>query len=319
MEVRRFYAYHVGVNEGGSMAEIEVNGVRVAYEQHGNADDPTIVLIQGLSMPLNAWPPAFLERFLDAGFSVITLDNRDIGASQLFRFAGVPNLLWQRVKFSLGLPINAPYTLDDMADDVAGLIAALGIGQAHIVGVSMGGMIGQLIALRHPQRCLSLTSIMSTTGNRRLPKPDREIITQLLSRPASNDTDARIAHSMKTWRLISSKDFGVDYEHVENRLREMHARGVTRGGVVRQMLAIGLAPNRVKRLRQLSVPTLVIHGDADRLVPVACGVDTANAIPNARLEIIEGMGHDLPPGLIDHITGLIIEHAQTHDEASAAA
>ncbi|MEL7024193.1 MAG: alpha/beta hydrolase [Pseudomonadota bacterium] len=301
------------------MAEIEVGGVRIAYERHGDADRPIIFLIQGLSMPLNAWPPAFIERLLEAGFGVVTMDNRDIGKSQLFRSAGVPNLVWQRFKASLGLPVRMPYTLDDMAGDVSGLIGALGIGQAHIVGVSMGGMIAQSLAIQHPQRCLSLTSIMSTTGNRRLPKPDAELIRQLLSRPASSDVDSRIEHSMKTWAMISSDGFGVDLNHVRQRLKDMYARGVTRGGVTRQMLAIGMAKSRVRKLREVKVPTLVIHGNKDRLVPVAGGVDTANAIPDAQLEIIEGMGHDLPPDLIDRITGLIIEHARRNDVTQAAA
>ena len=295
------------------MAELTINGVRIAYERHGEVGQPTIVLIQGLSMPLNAWPPAFLERLIDAGFGVVTLDNRDIGLSQTFAAAGVPNLVWAQFKSRIGLPVRPPYRLEDMADDVAGLIAGLGLGQAHVVGISMGGMIAQLLAIRHPERCLSLTSMHSTTGNRRLPRPDPEIVRQLIRRPAGNSVEARIAHSMKTWRLISSADFGVDLDVVEQRLRDMYARGVTRGGVSRQMMAIGTADNRVRALRKVSLPTLVIHGDADRLVPVACGVDTANAIPDARLEIIEGLGHDLPPLAIDRLTGLIIEHARAVD------
>lgn len=301
------------------LAETEVNGVRIAFEQFGDPSDPTFILLQGLSMPLNAWPPAFIDRLVEAGFHVVTPENRDIGKSQLFRSAGVPNLVWERLKLSFGLKVRAPYTLPDMAGDVAGLIAQLGIGKAHIAGVSMGGMIAQLLAIRYPQRCLSLTSIMSTTANPRLPKPDTEMVRQLLSRPKASDPEARIAHSMKTWSMISSKGYGVDLKHVEQRLRNMYARGVTRGGVMRQMLAIGLAKSRVAELRKLTVPTLVIHGDKDRLVPVAAGVDTAEAVPGAKLEIIEGMGHDLPPLLIDRITGLLIDHARENDTSAVAA
>ncbi|MEO0575916.1 MAG: alpha/beta hydrolase [Pseudomonadota bacterium] len=301
------------------MPEMIANGVRIAYEQYGDGDRDTIVLIQGLSMPLNGWPPAFIERLTDAGHPVLVMDNRDIGKSQLFDSAGTPNVLWQLVKSKLGMRLNRAYSLRDMADDVSALMAQLKISSAHIAGVSMGGMIAQLVAIRHPHRVASLTSIMSTTGNKRLPQASKEIAQQLISRPLTNDVDARIAHSMKMWHLISSKGHGVDLDLVENRLREMYARGVTRGGVLRQMMAIASEKNRVGELRQLKVPALVIHGSEDRLVPPAGGVDTAEAIPNARLEIIEGMGHDLPPGLIDTITDMLLTHIAQTTSARAAA
>lgn len=301
------------------MPETTANGIRIAYEQYGDGDGEPIVLIQGLSMPLNGWPPAFVQRLTDAGHPVLVMDNRDIGKSQLFDGAGTPNVMWQLVKSKLGLRLNAAYSLRDMADDVSALMAKLHISSAHVVGVSMGGMIAQLVAIRHPHRVASLTSIMSTTGNRRLPQASPEIAKQLISRPSSSDADARIAHSMKMWHMISSKGHGVDLQLVEQRLRDMYARGVTRGGVLRQMLAIASEKNRVPELRQLKVPALVIHGSRDPLVPPAGGVDTAEAIPNARLEIIEDMGHDLPPGLHDTITGMLLSHIEQTRTARAAA
>ncbi|MEL6868847.1 MAG: alpha/beta hydrolase [Pseudomonadota bacterium] len=301
------------------MPHITANGIRIAYEQYGDGDLQPIVLIQGLSMPLNGWPPAFIARLTDAGHPVLVMDNRDIGESQLFDGAGTPSMLWQLIKSRVGLSLSNPYSLGDMADDVASLMAAVGIPAAHVAGVSMGGMIAQLVAIKYPHRVLSLTSIMSTTGNKRLPQADPELARLLLSRPASNDVDARIAHSMKMWHMMSSNGHGVDLELVERRLRDMYARGVTRGGVMRQMLAIGAEKNRVPKLKELTMPALVIHGSDDRLVPPAGGVDTAEAIPNARLEIIEGMGHDLPPGLIDTITGMLLEHVRDASTSAAAA
>lgn len=296
-----------------------VNNVEIAYEFHGPADGPVIAMVQGLSMPLNAWPPAMIERLTAAGYRILTFDNRDIGESQTFDRHGVPNLAWAWFKSQLRLPINPPYTLHDMAADVAALLARLDIRRAHILGVSMGGMIAQRMAIDHPARCASLTSIMSTTGNRRLPKARGDVIKHMLTRPASDNIEDRIRHSLATWRLISSPGFEVDFDYLEQRTRSIYARGVTRGGVTRQMLAIAHAKNRVRELRQLDLPTLVIHGKEDPLVPVSGGVDTANAIPGARLEIIEGMGHDLPLALMDRLTGLIVAHVRDAEQTSAAA
>lgn len=301
------------------MPEARVNDIRIAYERHGPEDATPLVLVQGLSMPLNAWPPALIERLVESGFHVVTLDNRDIGKSELFREFGVPNVPWQVVRMRLGLPVRSAYRLHDMAADVVGLMDTLGIQSAHVAGVSMGGMISQELAMRHADRVRSLTSIMSTTGNPRLPRPDREIFRIMVTRPRTEDVDARIAHSMKLWRLISSPGFAVDFEYVEQRLRNMYARGVTRGGVIRQMLAIAASGNRKPRLNAVELPSLVIHGREDRLVPVEAGIDTAKAIPGARLEIIEGMGHDLPVGVLDRLAGLISEHAHAAEGRSAAA
>ena len=259
------------------MPEASVNDIRIAYEQHGPEDATPLVLVQGLSMPLNAWPPALLDRLVNEGFHVVTLDNRDIGKSESFQEFGVPNVPWQIVRMRLGLSVRSAYRLHDMARDIVGLMDTLGIDSAHVAGVSMGGMISQELAMGHSGRVRSLTSIMSTTGNPRLPRPDREIFRLMMSRPKTEDVDARIAHSMKLWRLISSPGFEVDFDYVEQRLRNMYERGVE------------------------------------------AGIDTAEAIPGARLEIIDGMGHDLPPGVLDRLAGLISEHARSAERQSAAA
>ena len=200
------------------MPEASVNDIRIAYEQHGPEDATPLVLVQGLSMPLNAWPPALLDRLVNEGFHVVTLDNRDIGKSESFQEFGVPNVPWQIVRMRLGLSVRSAYRLHDMARDIVGLMDTLGIDSAHVAGVSMGGMISQELAMGHSGRVRSLTSIMSTTGNPRLPRPDREIFRLMMSRPKTEDVDARIAHSMKLWRLISSPGFEVDFDYVEQRL-----------------------------------------------------------------------------------------------------
>ncbi len=301
------------------MPVARVNDIRIAYERHGPEDATPLILVQGLSMPLNAWPPVFIERLVEAGFHVVTLDNRDIGESELFRDFGVPNVPWQILRMRLGMSVRTAYRLSDMADDIVGLMDALHIGSAHIAGVSMGGMISQELAMGHADRLRSLTSIMSTTGNPRLPQADSEIVRLMVTRPKTENTDKRIEHAMKLWRLISSPGFDVDYDYVEQRLRNMYARGVTRGGVVRQMLAIAASGNRAPRLKTVETPTLVVHGREDRLVPMEGGVDTAKSIPGARLELIEGMGHDLPLGVLEILSELITDHARAAEREREAA
>lgn len=305
--------------EERSVPEKVVNDIRLAYELHGPENGTPLVLIQGLSMPLNAWPPAFVERLTDAGHRVLVFDNRDIGKSQTFDAHGTPNLVWAALRQRLHLPVRAPYSLDDMAADTSGLMARVGMESAHVLGVSMGGMIAQLLAIHHPQRVRSLTSVMSTTGNPRLPSPERHVVRQLITRPKTDDLESRIAYSLGMWRTISSPGVEYDMEYVEQRMRAMYERGMTRGGVARQMIAIATAPNRVPLLRKLKTPTLVIHGKDDPLVPLAAGADTAGAIPDARFEVIEGLGHDLPPAFFDRITGLVIDHISTaHGDSQAA-
>ncbi|MEO0346505.1 MAG: alpha/beta hydrolase [Pseudomonadota bacterium] len=301
------------------MPVARVNDIRIAYERHGPEDATPLILVQGLSMPLNAWPPVLIERLVSAGFHLVTLDNRDIGESELFKDFGVPNVPWQILKMRLGMSVRSAYRLNDMADDVVGLMDELDIDTAHVAGVSMGGMISQELALGHANRLRSLTSIMSTTGNPRLPQADSEIVRLMITRPKTENTDRRIEHAMKLWRLISSPGFDVDFDYVEQRLRNMYARGVTRGGVVRQMLAIAASGNRAPKLKAVETPSLIIHGRDDRLVPLECGIDTAKSIPGAQLEIIDGMGHDLPLGVLERLSGLITDHAQAAERERKAA
>jgi pimeloyl-ACP methyl ester carboxylesterase len=294
------------------------NGIDIAYEEHGDAGNPVLLLVQGLGMPLAAWPPAMIEGLVAEGFRVVTFDNRDIGRSQLMKEMKVPNMLWQTLRRKVGMKVKAPYQLSDMMRDVTGLLDALNIDAAHIVGVSMGGMISQLLAMHEPQRVKSLTLIMSSTSKRKLPGPGKAVTRHVMRGPKAPTDQARLAYHWKLWRLIGSPGYRLSDEELRGFLNRVFERGMTAAGTARQTLAIFAAPSRVTDLNKLAVPTLVIHGDSDPLIPVECGKDIANAIPGARIEIIEGMGHDLPVALNDRLNRLITRHAKASELMAAA-
>lgn len=292
------------------------NGIEIAYEDRGPSDAPAILLVMGLGGQLTLWPDEFVDALVAHGFRVIRYDNRDVGLSTRFDAAGVPNLKWMFVKAALKLPVRSAYTLADMAADGMALLDHLGIDRAHIVGASMGGMIAQHIAARYPDRVLSLTSIMSTTGNPRLPRAQKEAMRVLANRPMGGDAEAMIAYSVNAARVIGSPGYPAEEERLQRRVRGDYARGWYPQGVARQMAAIVADGDRRSMLKAITAPTLVIHGEADPLVPIAGGRDTAAHIAGARLLTIPGMGHDLPLALVDTLTGAIAEHAK--DGAVAA-
>lgn len=298
------------------MPDCSVNGIRLAYERHGPSDAPVICMVQGLGMTLAAWPPVLIEGLVSAGYGVLTLDNRDIGQSQLMSGMGVPNFITAGLKYRLHLRVKAPYRLLDMMKDTAGLLRSLAIPRAHVVGVSMGGMISQLLAIHEPELVASLTSIMSTTGNRRLPGPEPEVARHIMSRPKSRSREDRLAFNLKTWKLIGSRAYPRSQEEMTQFVLRNLDRGVTASGIARQTLAILASPSRVADLKKLGVPSLVIHGEEDRLVRVECGRDTAQAIPNAKSHFIPGMGHDLPPQLMDQFVGLISDHVAAAERSA---
>jgi pimeloyl-ACP methyl ester carboxylesterase len=256
-----------------------------------------------------AWPEEFCAGLAARGFRVIRFDNRDIGLSQKMDGAMVPNVIKIAAFSRLNLPIKVPYRLGDMALDAIGLLDALEIEAAHIVGASMGGMIAQLMAGHFPLRVLSLTSIMSTSGRKSLPGIERKVALHMLRRPVSADTQDLLAYSMRTWRLIGSPA----YQPTDAALREKISLSLKRSfypaGSRRQMAAIMASGDRVAVLKKITAPTLVIHGKADPLVPVAGGIDTAHLVRGAKLELIDGMGHDLPQPLLAHFVDLISTHA----------
>ena len=290
--------------------QIRANNIQIKVEDSApNApDQPVVLLIMGLGMQLIAWPPGFVRGLINAGFRVVRFDNRDIGLSEKFGTMGSPNLLWSGLKYKLGLPIKAPYRLHDMALDALGVLDALGITKAHIVGVSMGGMVAQRVALHAPQRTLSLTSIMSSSGARGLPQATSAVTRQMLSRPAGKGKQAAIDHSVKLFQAIGSPGFPMDEAFLRERVTASYERSFNPDGLVRQMVAIAADSTRAADLAKVSVPTLVLHGRADPLVPFACGQDTAKRIPGARLVGIDGMGHDLPPGVVEHLLTHLVPH-----------
>lgn len=287
------------------------NGIRITYEDKGPRDAPVILLVMGLGGQLTLWPDEFVDALNAHGFRTIRYDNRDVGLSTRFDAAGVPNLKWMFVKAAIGLPVRPAYTLADMAADGMALLDHLGIARAHIVGASMGGMISQHIAARYPDRVLSLTSIMSTTGNRRLPRANKEAMQVLANRPMSGDKEDMIAYSVRAARVIGSPGYPATEERLQRRVRADFDRGWYPQGVARQMAAIVADGDRRTMLKDIKAPTLVIHGEADPLVPIAGGRDTAENIAGARLLTIPGMGHDLPLALVDTLADAIAEHVKT--------
>ena len=292
------------------MPKVRANSIDIEHEAFGATSDPTILLIMGLGMQLIAWPEPFCRDLASRGYRVIRYDNRDTGFSTKFEGKKAPSMLSMFLRNALRLPFRVPYTLKDMADDAVGLLDAIGAETAHVVGASMGGMIAQNLAATYPERVRSVTSIMSTSGHRSLPGADPLVTRHLFhARPTANDREAVIAHNMRTIELIGSPAYPLD----EEKLREMASMGYDRcyypQGFTRHVAAIIQDGDRRGRLRTIKAPTLVIHGREDILVPLAGGVDTAEHVPGARLEIIDGMGHNLPIELWPKFIDLIVEHA----------
>ena len=279
------------------------NGIEVAYDEIGDPAGEPILLVMGLAAQLIHWDEGFCRLLADRGYRVIRFDNRDIGHSQKIEDAPVPG----NAAMLLGLGRPA-YRLRDLAADAAGLLDDLEIERAHVVGASMGGMIAQAVAIGHPERVLSLTSIMSSTGNRRLGRPAWRAFGTLLAKPP-RDRDGYVEQAVKTFKVIGSPGYPMDEERFRALVGATYDRGYYPPGVARQLHAITVSGNRTRRLRELQVPALVIHGDSDLLVRPAAGRATARAIPGARLLMIEGMGHDLPPALWPQLTGAIAEAA----------
>ena len=286
--------------------------IEVLDSAPGDASRPVVLLIMGLGMQLIAWPPAMVQGLADAGFRVVRFDNRDAGLSQHFDVLGVPNLLWQGLKYRLGLHIKPPYSLTEMALDSVGVLDALQIDKAHIVGVSMGGMIAQRIALLAPARVLSLTSVMSSSGARGLPAASAEVTKALLSRPANKGKQAAIDHSVKLFQAIGSHGSTPGFEMLDADLRQRVTEATERSyrpqGIARQMVSTVADAARAKALSGITAPTLVVHGKADPLVPFACGEDTARRIPGATLVGVDEMGHDLPQGVVARLLEVMIPH-----------
>lgn len=293
------------------MPIIETNGIQLAYDEQGDPQGEPILLIAGLGLQLISWPDAFCKGLTDQGFRVIRFDNRDSGLSSKMDHFGKPNLHLAFFKTLFHMPLFSGYTLYDMARDAIGLLDALGVEKAHIVGASMGGMIAQIIAARYPHRVLTLTSVMSTSGRPGLPGPSMAANNALFSRPENpRDMNSVIDHFVHLFRVIGSPAYPTPEALLRQRVAQSVRRNVCTRGTARQVMAVASSGDLVAQLRTIRLPALVIHGTADPLVPVACGRDTAHLIPGAILQEVEGMGHDFPPALDAILSGMIAAHCR---------
>lgn len=289
------------------MPQIDANGLRLHYELSGPADGPPVLLIMGLGGQLITWPEPFCEALATAGYRLIRFDNRDAGLSTRLTALGKPDLLKAGIASTLRRPVRAPYQLDDMAADALALLDGLGVASAHVVGISMGGMIAQLMALRQRERVRSLSLLMTHSGDPWLPGPRWPIRWRMVRRPGLRERDEIIRHSMYTQRLIGSPAFRPDAETLYAQIARQYDRGHHPAGVARQTAAILAAPDRSAALRELRLPTLILHGKQDPLIPVAAARQLKRLMPHARLELFEGMGHDLPGALLAPLAARMTE------------
>lgn len=293
------------------MASVQANGITIEYEQQGSGEP--LLLVMGLGGQLTDWPQAFVDLLADQGFRVIRLDNRDSGLSS--EFTGPPPTNWQIAKSVLfRRPMKSEYLLSDMAADAVGLLDALGIDSANVVGVSMGGMIVQTMAIEHPDRVRSMTSIMSTTGNRKVGQPTMRLVRKFARRKPPTLATA-IDDAVETFREISGPGFD------EHEFREMASQSIARSfrpvGTGRQTAAIMASGDRTEQLARLDLPTLVVHGLVDPLVRPSGGIATADAVPGSRLLMFNDMGHDLPVARWAEMVEAIVANAARARSASA--
>ena len=278
--------------------QLSANGITLEVEDHGPTSGEPLLLIMGLGMQLVAWPDGFVKQLVAKGFRVIRFDNRDAGLSQSFDEQGVPNIALASMQYLFRMRVKAPYSMTDMARDAVGVLDALNIRQAHVCGASMGGMIAQHLGIAHAERVKSLTLIMTTSGARALPQPTMKVRQALLSRPSDpKNLDSIAEHYFKLYRLIGSPGFPAPEAELRERIGVSVRRSNRPRGVARQLVAIAADSGRAAQLGQIKLPTHIIHGEADPLVPVAAAHDLKQRIAGATMDLIAGMGHDLPEAL----------------------
>ena len=285
------------------------NGVKIHFQDEGGTDNPVVILIMGLGAQMTVWPDSFYFGLVNKGFRVIRFDNRDIGLSSHLDHLGSPNLftVWLRKQIRVGKP--STYTLDDMAQDVIELMAKLNIKRAHIVGASMGGMIGQIIAAKYKKRTLSLTSIMSSVSNLPLSTRNMKLIYELSKHhPKSASYDEFVNYTVKLNQLVASPYYPQSEQVLYSQAQEFVSRAINPNGVKRQFAAIAASSNRKNLLNKIKVPTLVIHGENDPVIPVMEGMRTAHSIKRAKLKTVQGLGHNFPPELMKSFTKWIFKH-----------
>ena len=290
--------------------QISANGLSIEVDDRGPPGGPALLLIMGLGMQLVAWPDEMVQQLVARGFRVIRFDNRDIGLSQHFDRVDSPGVPWSAVRYAMHLPVRAPYALRDMAADAAGVLDALGIRAAHVCGASMGGMIAQHLAATHPERVLSLTLLMTTAGARHLPQPGLRVRQAMLGRPASDDPADVVVHLQRLLAVIGSPAYPPDPDWQRSRLLAAARRSWRPAGTARQLLAVMADGDRTPLLGAIRAPSIVIHGEADPLIPVAAGHHLVQHLRGATADFIPGMGHDLPVPLLPRLVAGIAGNAQ---------
>ncbi len=289
------------------MPRCHANGIELEFESLGSSDDAPLLLISGLGAQLVRWDDALCTELSRRGHRVIRFDNRDVGLSSKLDASGQPRLGKAIAAALRGESVEAPYLLQDMADDAVALLDALGIESAHVMGSSMGGAIAQTVAIRHPARVRTLTPVMATSGARDLPRPTPEAMRVLMT-AAPKDRAGHAEQEVANARVIGGNGFPFEPERVRRRAWREYDRCFHPAGTARQLLATALQPCRRESLRALRVPTLVIHGDEDPLVPLECGVDIQRCVPGSKLRMIAGMGHELRRGAWPEIIDAVCEH-----------
>ena len=299
--------------------KISANGLEIEVDDQGPPGAEPLLLIMGLGMQLVAWPQELVDALVERGFRVIRFDNRDAGLSHSFDQHGTPNLVAAMLRHTLRLSVPSPYQLRDMANDALGVLDALGVRRAHVCGASMGGMVAQHLAAAHPTRVKSLTLIMTTSGARSLPQPRMAVRQALLKRPRSAAADDVVAHLEHLLHLIGSPGYRPDAALLRQRLQASVQRAWRPAGTARQLVAIAADGDRSALLGRISAPTHVIHGADDPLVPPAAGHDLARKIHGATLDMVPGMGHDLPLALLPRLADGMAMVARSADSAATAA
>ncbi len=298
----------------------KANGIEICYETFGDKGNPTVLFVMGLGAQMIAWPDIYMNGMVEAGYHVVRYDNRDVGLSQKFDGAGMPDFQALVKDLVAGKTPEVPYYLADMAADGIGLMDALGIDKAHIIGASMGGMIVQQMAIDAPERISSMVSIMSTTGDPSVPQATEEAMAVLTTpAPDTDDIEILVDHAMKNRKVIGGDGFEDNIEEARAMAARIIKRSVYPIGAARQRAGIMASGSRTEALKSVTVPTLVIHGDKDPLVRVEGGIHTAETIPEARLEILEGMGHASFPRYQQRILALLSDHATAHEPTRANA
>lgn len=288
------------------MPSVQVNGITIEYETSGDSSNPAIILIMGLGNQLTAWPDLFYRMLEDLGLFVIRFDNRDIGLSTKIKVEQEPNIFLLALMSRLGIRTTAPYSLSDMAADTVGLLDILGLDRVHLAGISMGGMIAQVVAAKYPERVNSLTCIISSSGNPRMPGPRPAVLRKILQKPKNRNQESWVDYYVELFKLIGSPS--MDEQALLERVKANFSRSLYPQGTLHQLAAILSDGSRTNLLKKINAPTLVINGSIDPLIPYAAGRDIVKYVPNSRFELIDGLGHDLPDPLIPQVVELIANH-----------